>query len=124
MPTDDVLEVHLEELGQHSWWKALASTLSGTYGSAQFRFVARPPGPDDTTDDHVLGATFPVMRLQDLDDLREPNAWVDTAQDRLRELDARLVGEGWERRDTPRAHWWSLAYARPHDTAPPARRTP
>ncbi|WP_107765234.1 hypothetical protein [Nocardioides terrigena] len=113
MSTEDVLEVHLEELGQHSWWKALANTLSGSCGSAQFRFVARPPGPDDTTDDHVLGATFPVMRLQDLDDLREPNAWVDTAQDRLRELDARLVGEGWERRDTPHAHWWSLTYARP-----------
>lgn len=118
MPTEDVLEIHLEELGQHSWWKALANTLSGSYGSAQFRFVARPPGPDDTADDHVLGATFPVMRLQDLDDLHEPNAWVDTAQDRLRELDARLVGEGWEHRDAPSTHWWSLTYARPREHGP------
>jgi hypothetical protein len=61
---DDVLEVHLEELGQHSWWKASFNTLSGSYGSAQLRFVARPPGVDDP-DPHVLGATFPVMRAQE-----------------------------------------------------------
>jgi hypothetical protein len=63
---DDVLEVHLEELGRHSWWKALFNTLSGSYGSAQLRFVARPPGVDDPDRPHVLGATFPVMRAQQL----------------------------------------------------------
>ena len=52
-----------------SWIKALASTLTGSYGSAQCRFVARQPGADHGAGDHVVtGATFPVMRLQDLDD--------------------------------------------------------
>jgi hypothetical protein len=108
-----VLEVHLEELGQHSWWKALLNTLVGLYGSAQFRFVARPPGPDDTGDHHVLGATFPMMRLQDLDDQTEPNAWIDTARERLDELDEQLVRDGWHRTGTTGRHWWSRTYAHP-----------
>ena len=117
--TDGVLEVHLEELGQHSWWKAALSTLGGTYGSAQFRFVARPPGPDDrSTEGHLLGATFPVMRAQDLDDLTVPNAWVDIAHDRLDELDRQLVREGWHRTGADGGHWWSRSYVHPGADAP------
>ena len=113
MVTEDVLEIHLEELGQHSWWKALLNTLAGTHGSAQFRFVARPPGRDDrSTEGHLLGATFPVMRLQDLDDQTEPNAWIDTAQERLDELDRQLASKGWRPAGTVGRHWWSRSYVR------------
>ena len=110
---DDVLEVHLEELGRHSWWKAWLNTLSGSYGSAQLRFVARPPGVDDPDRPHVLGATFPVMRAQDLDDPTEPNAWLDVARERLDELDRELGAQGWGRAGTAGGHWWSRRYVRP-----------
>jgi hypothetical protein len=112
----DVLEVHLEELGQHSWWRALLNTLAGLAGSAQFRFVARPPGPDETVIDHVLGATFPMVRWQDLDDPREPNAWIKDARERLQELDRELVDRGWRRLGTTGRHWWSLGYVRDRPT--------
>ncbi len=109
----ELLEVHLEELGQHSWLKALFNTLTGTYGSAQFRFVARPPGTDHPArDDLFVGATFPVMRLQDLNDRTEPNAWIETAVQRLQELDRTLVDAGWTREDHIGPHWWSLTYRR------------
>lgn len=109
----DVIEIHLEELGEHSWVKALANTLAGNYGSAQYRFVARPPVEEHTAAQHAAtGATFPVMRLQDLNDLREPNAWIDTAHERLRELDHELLDAGWQRREQRGLHWWSLSYQR------------
>jgi len=106
------LEVHLEELGEHSWGKAFLNTMSGSYGSAQFRFVARRPGEHrHASDDLFVGATFPVMRLQDLDDQTEPNAWLDMARDRLRELDEQLVSAGWRRESDTGRHWWSLTYS-------------
>jgi len=116
---NDVLEIHLEELGQHSWGKSLVSLLGGGYGSAQFRFVARPPGSDPDADSHVLGATFPVMRMQDLDDRKRPNAWLETAEERFTELDQQLVRDGWVRRPEVGRHWWARTYTRP---APPAPR--
>jgi hypothetical protein len=110
----DVLEIHLEEWGEHSWIKALLNTLAGAYGSAQFRFVARTPGDDtDGSADRVMGATFPVMRLQDLNNLTEPNAWVDTARERVQELDQQLVRDGWERQAGTGRYWWSWSYTRP-----------
>jgi hypothetical protein len=112
------LEMHLEELGEHSWGKALVNTLSGTYGSAQFRFVARPPGEHHhASEDLFVGATFPVMRLQDLDNQVEPNAWLDIARDRLRELDEQLVAAGWHREPQTGRHWWSLTYTAVEPTA-------
>jgi hypothetical protein len=115
----ELLEVHLEELGEHSWWKALLTTLAGIYGSTQLRFVARPPGPDEGEAGHVLGATVPAMRLQDLDDLTEPNAWIDEARERLEELDRRLVAQGWQRTGTTGRHWWSRTYTRVPDVTRP-----
>jgi hypothetical protein len=113
MSTSPVLEVHLEELGQHSWLKALFNTLTGSYGSAQFRFVARAPGDHHrATDDTFVGATFPVMRAQDLDDETEPNAWLEVARERLQELDGQLVRDGWRRAGRPGRHWWSHLYTR------------
>lgn len=111
MTGQETLEVHLEALGQHSWVRAMADTLSGSYGSAQYRFVARPPAAAHRAADHVVtGATFPVMRLQDLDDLHQPNAWIDTAKKRLEELDDELVGRGWQRTHDGGQHWWSRTY--------------
>ena len=111
--TQQLLEVHLEEAGERSWLAALANTLIGSYGSAQFRFVARPPGKaGERRVACVFGATFPVMRAQDLDVLHEPNAWIDTARERLEELDRQLRDEGWTPVDRARRHWWSRSYAR------------
>jgi hypothetical protein len=111
MSTPTTVEVHLEELGEHSWLKALANTLTGSYGSAQFRFVARPPGHEHHPGDHVAtGATFPVMRWQDLDDLHRPHAWIETAEERLDELDDSLRALGWRRCPTAGRHWWSRTY--------------
>jgi hypothetical protein len=110
----NTLEVHLEELGQHSWMKALFNTLSGSYGSAQFRFVAHPPGDvHDSSDDVAVGATFPVMRLQDLNNRTQPNAWIDIAEQRLQELDRELTDAGWARADRTGPHWWSVTYSKP-----------
>ncbi len=110
-PTGSVLEVRLEEFGEHSWLRALASTVSGSNANALFRFAGRVDGVEDDGQD-VVGATFPVLRFQSLEDTREPNAWVDLAQERLRDLDAALQAAGW--RPLPRRgrHWWSLRYAR------------
>ncbi len=110
--TTEVLEVHLEEVGQHSWVTGLLSLLGGGYGSAQFRFVARPPGADRGPADHVVGATFPVMRQQDLDDRSGPNAWIETAEERLQELDRQLARDGWLREPGSGPHWWSRTYIR------------
>jgi hypothetical protein len=110
---DVVLEIHLEEPGEHSWWKALLNTVSGTDGSAQYRFVARPPASRHEQEEHVVtGATFPMMRWQDLDDEATPNAWIETARERLEEPDGQLTSQGWPRGLETGAHWWSRAYAR------------
>lgn len=106
-----MVEVHLEELGQHSWVRALLNTLSGLFGSAQFRFVARPVAVTHDSSQHVaVSPTFPVMRWADLDDTAEPNTWIELARAGLRELDADLVGHGWRRRRDQGKHWWSLRY--------------
>ena len=97
----------------------MLNTLASSHGSAQVRFVARPGGVTTGTGhaaaNHVVtGVTFPVMRGQDLNDLTEPNAWLDIARQRLRELDARLVRDGWRRSGSAGAHWWSLTYECAH----------
>ena len=112
------LEVHLEELGEHSWGKALLNTLSGSYGTAHFRFVARAPGArQHASEDLFVGATFPVMRSQDLDNESEPNAWLDVARDRLRGSDEELVSAAWQREPDRGRHWWALTYTRAHRVA-------
>jgi len=113
----DTVEIYLEELGEHSAVRALFNTLTGSYGSAQFRFVARGPGDHDADEHIAVGDTFPVMRFQDLDDRTYPNAWIDTVVERLRALDVKLSDMGWARNDRKGDHWWSLTYHRP-----PSRR--
>jgi hypothetical protein len=108
----DVLEVHLEELGEHSWVRSLLNTLASPHGSAQYRFVARPPGPDQGIRDHVVGATFPIMRWQDLKDPHHPNAWVELAEQELEALDRQLREAGWERGPDHDRAWWARTYER------------
>lgn len=109
----EVLEIHLERLGEHSsWLKKLLLGGGDFYGTAQVRFVARPPGEDHGPADHVLGATFPVMELQNLDDRHEPNAWLELAEERLAELDRELTGSGWVPLPAVGDHWWSRTYTR------------
>lgn len=111
MSTQQTVEVHLEELGEHSWLLSLANTVSGSYASAQYRCVARTPGPQHRASSHVVtGAIFPVMRFQDLDDLHLPNAWIETARERLEELDEELSSHGWRRGTVTGQHWWSRTY--------------
>lgn len=109
----DVLEVHLEELGEHSWVRALVSTLGGSHGSGQYRFAARPPGADHGLRDHVLGATFPLLRWQELRDPEHPNGWIELAEQELEALDRRLREEGWSRGPDHDRAWWARTYERP-----------
>jgi len=92
----------------------MVNTLTGSYGSAQFRFGARLAGLPDVPASHVAtGATFPVMRFADLNDQSVPNAWAGLARQRLEELDAELVRQGWRRRPDRGGRWWSLRYDKP-----------
>jgi hypothetical protein len=109
----DVLEVHLEELGAHSWVRSLLNTVGGSHGSAQYRFVARPPGPDHGIRDHVLGATFPGIRAQDLKDQQHPNGWIELAEQELEALDRQLRADGWQRGPDHDRAWWARTYERP-----------
>jgi hypothetical protein len=123
----ETVEVHLEELGQHSWVKTLANTVGGSFGNARYRFAACSPGKEHHARDQVgTGATFPVMRLQDLENLNQPNAWIETAQERLEELDEELLGRGWRRDSNSGQHWWSRTYiiSRRHRRRPAPRRRP
>ncbi len=111
--TGTLLQVHLEDAGARSWWAALANVLAGSNGSAQYRFVARPPSlTQDATSAPVVGATFPVVRAQDLADRSSPNAWIEIAEERLDELDRRLLADGWVRTGEAGRHWWSRTYVR------------
>lgn len=104
---DDLMEIRLEELGRHSWVKGLLSTLSGSHGSAQYRFVA-----ESGHGERVLGETFPAMPMQSLDDTREPDAWLDLARQSLDHLRQRLVDSGWHPLGTSGEHWWSETFTR------------
>ena len=113
MTVTEILEIHMEELRQHSREPVLVGAGAGPATPPQCRFVARAPGRHHEATDHlVVGEAFPVSRAQDLDDRTEPNSWLDTARDRLAELDRLLLGDGWQRRAGPGRHWWSLSYAR------------
>jgi hypothetical protein len=105
------LEVHLEELGRSSWAATVLGRLTGSFGTARYRFIARPPSQDRDVVS-VLGATFLVLRAHDLSDLQEPHAWLDIARARLDELDLQLRATGWMPRGSTGPHWWSRTYVR------------
>lgn len=103
------LEIHLEEQEQRFWLAALANSLTGYFGSAQHRFVARSA---DDGGVRVLGAAFPLMRWQDPDNEDDPSGSLAIAQERLDELEAQLVADGWTPTSRSGQHWWSRTYAR------------
>jgi hypothetical protein len=105
------LEVHLEELGRSSRLARALGMLTGSFGTARYRFVARPPAQDHDVVS-VRGAAFLVLRAHDLDDLQEPHAWLDVARARLDELDLQLRATGWMPRGSTGPHWWSRTYVR------------
>jgi hypothetical protein len=123
----EAVEIHLEDAGQRSWPRALLSTLTGSLGSAQFHFVARAARPDAATGTDASvdaeeqpvasGATFPLLRAQDLDDRSGPNAWVEDAERSLAELVSDLESSGWSRAPGRGRHWWSVRLTRANHPA-------
>jgi hypothetical protein len=105
-------EVHLERLGAHPGRLTVLAALLGAGGGPVYRFVATAMGVPHTTDDHVaVGAPFPLLPFQDLDEPTD-DQWVTLARTRLDELDAALVREGWRRRPDLGRHWWSRRFER------------
>jgi hypothetical protein len=88
----------------------------------QCRFVAREDLADGSEGPHlVTGATFPVLRMQALDDRTQPNAWIEVVEQRLQEMDTELRDRGLRRLPGVGAHWWSRAYVLdPSDAGSPA----
>jgi hypothetical protein len=93
-----VVQIHLEEMGRHSWTQALLGAVIGSEDGPPFRFVAAPPDPAyDASEQVAARAGFPVV----------------LARQRLDELDAELVALGWRRRPDRGPYWWSLRYDPP-----------
>ena len=109
------IEVHLEELGAHSWVKAWLNTITGSYQRVHFRFAARAAGrPGHAASDCVAtSATFLALGSQDLNDLAEPNGGIKLARNEFETLDDELVRAGWRRRPDAGRHWWSRTYDAP-----------
>jgi hypothetical protein len=103
------LEIHLEEQQQPFWRAALANSLTGYFGSMQYRFVARSSADPEVC---VAGARFALPRYLDPDDVDDVTGSVAIARERLDELEARLFDEGWTVTGTSGHHWWSRTYAR------------
>lgn len=108
---EDVLQIHLEEVGRHSWKGALLSAVVGAGGGPLYRFVAAAPDAAHADTDHAaVGAQFPLMPFGDLADQTD-DEWTTLARKRLHELDAELESTGWRRLPERGRHWWSLRYA-------------
>lgn len=63
------LEVDLEEVQQPFWRAALANSLTGYFGSTQYRFVARSSDDENV---RVLGTPFPLLHFLDPEDEDDP----------------------------------------------------
>lgn len=112
--SDDVVQIHLEQLGKHSWVRAVLGAVIGAGGGPPYRFVAAPDDPEHDASEHAaVGATFPVLPTEDLERQTEPNEWTDLAHQRLNELDTELLSAGWKRRADRGRYWWSLRYDPP-----------
>lgn len=111
--TVEVVQIHLEQLGKHSWVWAAVGAVIGAGGGPPYRFVAAPDDPDHDASDHAaVGASFSVPPTVDLELQAEPDESTDLPHQRLDELDAELRGAGWHRRSDRGRYWWSLRYDR------------
>ncbi|HYF72655.1 MAG TPA: hypothetical protein VD864_07525 [Nocardioides sp.] len=109
-PPEGVIQIHLEEVGRHSWKSALFGAVIAGGGGPIYRFVAAAQGAGHEETDHAAaGARFPLQFFQDLDDETD-DKWTELARRRLAELDAELVRIGWHRLPERGPHWWSLRY--------------
>lgn len=108
----NVVQIHLEEVGRHSWKDALMSAVVGAGGGPLYQFVAAAPSAPHTGAEHAaVGAEFPLMPFQDPTD-QTVDEWTTLARQRLEELDAELKSGGWRRLPERGPHWWSLRYVR------------
>lgn len=108
----DVVQIHLEEVGRHSWKDALFSAVVGAGGGPLYRFVAAAPsGAHTDAERTAVGAKFPLEPFQDLRE-QSDDEWSTLAALRLAELDAELKGAGWRSLPENGPHWWSHRYER------------
>lgn len=111
---EHVVQIHLEQLGRHSWIRAVLGAVMGAGGGPPYRFVAAPDDPDHEASEHAgVSEPFPVLPTEDLERQTEPDEWTDLAHKRLNELDTELLGQGWKRRADRGRYWWSLRYDKP-----------
>lgn len=111
---EGMVQIHLEEMGRHSWSQALLGAVIGSGGAPPFRFIAAPPDPVHDASEHAAASErFPVVPFRDLSLRTGPDEWGALAHQRLDELDAELRSMGWRRRRDRGAYWWSLRYDPP-----------
>jgi hypothetical protein len=64
---EDVVQIHLEEIGQHSCTDAVVGAVIGAGGGPAYRFVAAPSDSDHDASEHAaVGAKFPDLLSKQL----------------------------------------------------------
>ena len=109
----DRLTIALEDVGHTSLLKSMVTTLTGSFGAQEYRFVGHATSEDPRWLTYtVSSASFPVLPGQSLDDLRPRDAWADEVRGAFRELEQALAEQGW-RLESTGDHWWTRTYTRP-----------
>jgi hypothetical protein len=111
---EDRLEIEVEEIGERSLLRSLATTLSGSYGSAYFWFVGKATSVEPRWSSYrMVGDSFPVMRAQPFDELGAGGPFADDARLALIKFRRCLVDQGWKAEVGRGQHWYSYLYVRP-----------
>jgi hypothetical protein len=105
--TQVLLEVTLEEKHTSFWKAALDLGLTGAFGSALYRFVARPDGGDA----EIEGDEFRMLRALAADEIAPAPGIDEDAALALQKLDRRIQEAGWRPEGRGR-YWWSLRYTK------------
>ena len=106
-----VVEIHLEAAGRRSWTSAMAAAVLGAGGGPVYRFVATAADTGDEGEPVAVGATFPLLPFQELEQ-QDDYEWTDLTRRRLHELRSELEAAGWTPCPERGRHWWSLRYQR------------